>query len=68
MEAVEAGFWIELIVEGNLLPDNFCVDLHKEADELRVRGQMRNAKSQMPNWRYPHRELHPSLQIEGLRS
>ena len=33
-EADEAGFWIELIVEGGILPEERCVDLRKEADEI----------------------------------
>ena len=33
-EADETCFWIELIIEGGLLPENRCRDLHKEADEI----------------------------------
>jgi four helix bundle protein len=35
-EADESGFWIELIVEGGLLPEERCAELHKEADEICV--------------------------------
>ena len=33
-EADEVAYWIELIIEGGLLPEERCAELHKEADEI----------------------------------
>ena len=33
-EADEAAFWIEFIIDENLLPRELCFPLHKEASEL----------------------------------
>ncbi|MEL1243064.1 four helix bundle protein [Flavobacterium sp. DGU11] len=33
-EVDEAAFWLEFIVDENLLPKEFCATLHKEASEL----------------------------------
>lgn len=50
-EADECGYWLELIMEGNLLPKTQIEPLHKEADELTAifTASVRTTKSKIIN-------------------
>ena len=50
-EADECGFWLELIMEGNLLPNTQVQPLFKESDELTAifTASVRTSKSKTPN-------------------
>jgi four helix bundle protein len=50
-EADECGYWLELIMEGNLLPKTQIEPLHKEADELTAifTASVRTTKSKIVN-------------------
>lgn len=50
-EADECGFWLELIMEGNLLPNTQVQPLFKESDELTAifTASVRTSKSKIPN-------------------
>lgn len=58
-EADETCFWLELIIEGNLLPESKVLPLLKEADELTaifvssIKTSQQNQKSEFRNHENP---------------